>query len=210
MLPPAHLEPEQEAHQRHRDRLQRSRTAPRLLHRPRSMRSTTSVEGQRRWCPRPPRPRLHQRRQRAAPCPGDRAAPRPRAPPPGPSSTPCAARSCLAPARARRRDPHRGRTSPRPRGHTTVPVSRPSRTTPPPTASSRCSGVIFSRTGASAVNCDVRRLISGVRISPLTSRPSTSTRSPTSSTRVRSRTAPRALGSSGSTPEALTAQARAR
>src|SRR5438552_7552423 len=41
----------------------------------------------------------------------------------------------------------------------TVPVSRPSSTTPPPAAIWRCSGVTFARIGASIVSRDVSALM---------------------------------------------------
>src|SRR5215472_14076392 len=71
-------------------------------------------------------------------------------------------------------------------------------------------GVILSRTAGRTVRREVSMEISGVRISPVTSWPSTSTRSPASSTVVRARSAASASASVAATPARATAHASAR
>ena len=74
----------------------------------------------------------------------------------------------------------------------------------------RWIGVARSRTGASRVSRDVRSLISRVRISLLTSRPSTKTRSPSSETSTEARWRRNASVSSTGSPARATLNASAR
>ena len=88
-------------------------------------------------------------------------------------------------------------------GQTTVPMSRPSATQSPSRRICCCLRTSAIRTPMSALTCEEASEIAGVRIASVTSRPSSSTRSP-SSIRAASATA------AGSPPRSLSASATAR
>ena len=95
-------------------------------------------------------------------------------------------------------------------GNTTVPMSRPSITIPPPAPICRCCSTSTARTRGSRATPAAARSISGVRIARVTSIPSIVTCVPVTSMRARSASAATAASSSSGTPSRSAFQPTAR